>query len=336
MKKVKLYMTVLSVALLSLSSCNDEWKDELYTHMVSLKAPVGSEEVADIYLRYSANGEVVYHLPVLVSGSTLMDNGLNVRIGVDNDTLARLNQDAYMSREDLYYQQLTEDYFEFLSPTCHIPAGSNKELFDIKFKFSGLNLSKEWVLPLTIEEDPSYVTNKRKGWRKALLHILPFNDYSGKYSASSMNLYLGESNDNPLVVDQRKAHVVDENTVFFYVGTQEDKSIHRETYKINVKFETPLEQTETKKKGNVTVTPADPANPMQFEIIGQPTYEIWDEKDTNQPYLVHRYHVIYMKYKYKDITSVEGKPIPYHAEGSLTMERKINTLIPDQDQAIQW
>ncbi|WP_418455601.1 BT_3044 domain-containing protein, partial [Allofournierella sp.] len=34
-----------------------------------------------------------------------------------------------------------------------------------------------------------YVTNKRKGWRKALLHVLPYNDYSGNYSATAMNIY---------------------------------------------------------------------------------------------------------------------------------------------------
>ena len=91
------------------------------------------------------------------------------------------------------------------------------------------------------------MTNKRKGWRKALLHVLPYNDYSGNYSATAMNIYFAGSNDDPLVVDNRRAHVVDENTVFFYVGTKEDNSIDRETYKINVKFEKPIEETETKK-----------------------------------------------------------------------------------------
>lgn len=336
MKTVHIYIATLFTALLALSACNDEWKDELYTHMVSLKAPVGSNEVADIYLRYEPDGEVVYNLPVLVSGSTLSGSALDVHIAVDNDTLAQLNTDAYQFREDLYYEQLQPEYYELLSPTCHIPAGSNKELYPIKFKFSGLNLSKEWVLPLTIEDNPAYVPNRRKGWCKALLHILPFNDYSGNYSASSMSIYFAESNNDPLVVDNRRAHVVDENTVFFYVGTKADDAIDRETYKINVRFEPPTEQTETRKKGNLHIEAADPANPIRFEVIGQPTYEIWDEQDFNQPYLIHRYHVIYMSYKYDDITSVKDSPISYRAEGSLTMERKINSLMPDQDQAIMW
>lgn len=333
MKKIHIIIALFA-ALISFSACNDEWKDELYTHMVSLKAPINDGEVSSIHLRYKANGEVIYNLPVIVSGSTPSDKNLDVRIAIDPDTLTTLNEaNFYNQRQDLWYDLLPQSNYEFSSPTCHIPAGSRTELFPIKFKFSGMNLSKEWVLPLTIEEDPSYVTNKRKGWRKALLHILPFNDYSGNYSATAMNIYFADSSDDPLVVDDRRAHVVDENTVFFYAGTKEDDAIDRETYKINVKFEDPSEVTETSKKGNLTITAANPS--INFQLTGHPTYEIWEEMDSNQPYLMHRYYVLYMKYTYNDITT-SNVPTAYRAEGSLTMERKINTMIPDQDQAIQW
>ena len=334
MKKRHIYIATLFIALLSFSACNDEWKDELYVHMVSLKAPINDGEVSSIYVRYKPNGEVIYNLPVLVSGSTPLDKDLDVRIAVDPDTLNAMNEANFHElRKDLWYNLLPQENYEFPSATCHIPAGSRKELSPIKFKFSEMNLSKEWVLPLTIEEDPSYITNKRKGWRKALLHVLPFNDYSGNYSATAMNIYFANSSNDPLVVDNRRAHVVDENTVFFYAGTKEDNAIDRETYKINVKFEEPSEVTETKKKGNLTITAANSS--INFQLTEHPTYEIWDEMDTNQPYLMHRYYVLYIKYTYDDITT-SNVPTSYRAEGSLTMERKINITIPDQDQAIQW
>lgn len=148
-----------------------------------------------------------------------------------------------------------------------------------------------------------------------------------------MNIYFADSSNDPLVVDNRRAHVVDENTVFFYAGTKEDNAIDRETYKINVKFEEPSEVTETKKKGNLTITAANSS--INFQLTEHPTYEIWDEMDTNQPYLMHRYYVLYIKYTMNDITT-SNVPTSYRAEGSLTMERKINITIPDQDQAIQW
>ena len=334
MKKLHTCIAASALALLTLGACNDEWKDELYTHMVSLKAPVGDEGVCDVYLRYETDGEVIYDLPVLRSGSTLAGNAVDVYIEEDPDTLETFNNEKYQYRTDLYFQQLTTDYYEFLSPSCHIPAGSNKELFQIKFKFKGLDLSQEWVLPLTIKDDPAYVANYRKGWRKALLHVLPFNDYSGNYSASAMNIYFADSNQTPLVVDTRRAYVVDENTVFFYAGTKRDDAIDRQTYKINVKFEEATTVSEDSRSGNLTVTAVNPD--IDFRVEGQPTYEIREEMDATQPYLKHQYFTLRMTYYYTDITTSEDNPTEFRAEGSMTMERKINTLIPDQDQAIQW
>ena len=83
MKKRHIYIATLFIALLSFSACNDEWKDELYVHMVSLKAPINDGEVSSIYVRYKPNGEVIYNLPVLVSGSTPLDKDLDVRIAVE-------------------------------------------------------------------------------------------------------------------------------------------------------------------------------------------------------------------------------------------------------------
>ena len=40
------------------SACNDEWKDELYTQMLSFKAPLGDNGLSEIYVRYQPD-EVV-------------------------------------------------------------------------------------------------------------------------------------------------------------------------------------------------------------------------------------------------------------------------------------
>lgn len=334
MKKIDIYIAMFSV-LFFFSACNDEWKDELYTHMVSLKAPLNGEGVSNVYLRYHPNGEAIFNLPVLRSGSTLSDEVTDVVIRVDNDTLGILNNEKFMDREDLYYKQLPEQYYELLSPSCHIPGGSNKELFQVKFKFAGLDLSNEWILPLMIEDNPAYVINRRKGWGKALLHVLPFNDYSGTYSGTAMNIYFDDSGNDPLIVSERKAHVVDEKTVFFYAGAKMDDAIDRGTYKIFVRFEQGTTDADGTIRGNLTVSAEFPEK-IGFENIGQATYEIRSRKDDKEPYLVRRAYVLYMKYRYTDVTSVENSPVTYRAEGSMAMERKINTLIPDQDQGIMW
>lgn len=71
-------------------------------------------------------------------------------------------------------------------------------------------------------------------------------------------------------------------------------------------------------------------------IDNNPTYEIRTEADPTLPYLTHYYVTMYIKYSYDDITSMKGTPIRYNVEGSMTTERKINELIPDEDQAIEW
>lgn len=328
MKKIYSFLAI-AATLFMCGSCNNEWEDELYTQMISLKAPYENQGVTNIYLRYKPNGEVTYKLPVIVSGSKVNDQNLDVHLGVDNDTLKILNEERYQFRTDLHYQQLSAQHYEFASPTCHIPAGSSMEMYEIKFKFKDLNLVEKWVLPMKVEEDPSYIVNRRKGNGKALLRVMPFNDYSGTYSATSMRIYLDLTGyDKPLIMNTRTAWVVDENSVFFYAGVTDEEDINRATYKIIATF---------KENGKLDVRPADPNNPINFALIdNNPTYEIRTEADPTLPYLIHYYVTMYIKYSYNDITSMKGTPIRYNVEGSMTTERKINELIPDEDQAIEW
>jgi len=135
MKRRIIYIVTMFAALSFFSACNDEWKDELYSHMISLKAPIGSEEVSDIYVRYKPNGEVVYDLPVLVSGSTPLDRDLNVRIAVDPDTLVALNLANYHElRKDLWYKLLPEQNYEFTAPAICLQAQErNYSLSNLSF-----------------------------------------------------------------------------------------------------------------------------------------------------------------------------------------------------------
>ena len=331
----KLYIYSLALALTAvLGSCNDEWTDELYTKMVSFKAPVSAEGVSEVYLRYSTNGEVEYNLPVILSGSTENEEDLQVKIEVDHDTLNVLNHGKYQHRTDLFYKQLEDQFYELPSSTVLIPKGSHMGNYKVKFKFENLDLVERWVLPLTIKDDPSYKANYRKGWRKALLHIKPFNDYSGSYSATAMNVYFDGETTGPTVMSSRTAWVVDENTIFMYAGMIEENAEDRANYKIIVEFEEGEESENGSKKGNLNVRAMN--SEINFELLDQPTYEIRQVPDVTLPYLVRTYCTIKINYKYNDITSTPTMPIRFRAQGSITLERRMNTLIPDEDQAIEW
>lgn len=332
----KLYMGIALLACTAFSACNDEWKDELHEQMISFKAPVDATGVSNIYLRYNAEGVISYELPVIVSGTTDNANDLNIKIGVDNDTLDLLNKAKYLERTDLYYKQLPENFYSFASETCHIPAGTNVQPYTIDFNFAGLDLVEKWVLPLTIESSDDYLPNMWKGWRKALLRINLFNDYSGEYSATSMNIYMDGENNDPATVSKRIASVVDENSVFFYAGTVWEEDVNRNKYKVIVTFNPGTTDDKGVVSGTLSLRSGDAANEMQLQAVGECTYDIRTNMDETKPFLKHYYVTMRMEYNYTDFTSDPTNPVVYNARGSLVMERKINTLIPDQDQAIQW
>ena len=94
----------------------------------------------------------------------------------------------------------------------------------IDFNLQGFDLLEKWVLPLTIVDDGAsdYQSHPRKNYAKALLKVVPFNDYSGSYSTSTMEVYIrnanGSTDNKPMVTNNRTAYVVDNNTIFFYAG----------------------------------------------------------------------------------------------------------------------
>lgn len=345
MKKIYLYLTLIGTCFF-IYSCNDEWKDELYVQMISLKAPIGNSNTSVIYLRYNPNGEVIYKLPVIVSGSKTNTKNFNVRIEVDNDTLAQLNREVYSDRSDLYYLQLPATFYELPSPSCHIASGTNVELFDVKFKFADLDLVEKWVLPLTIVADPSYEMNTFNGRHKALLWVRPFNDYSGTYSATSMNVYFGNNTTSYMSASSRTTQVVDENTIFFYAGITEELTQVRGNYKLKCKFLNPTEVTMltdpntgeptglVNKSGQLELSAENPD--IHFEVVGNPSYTIREEFDIDRPFVIRRIFTLTMEYRYEDYTSSSSMNFPYRCVGTMTMQRNVNTLVPDEDQAILW
>lgn len=343
-----LYLTALIGILMVMPSCNNEWEDELYSRMISLKAPINRDDVSVIYLKYKPNEEMVkFKLPVIVSGSQTNDKNYSVKIGIDNDTLNSLNFDKYTDRQDLYYKQLPEEFYEFESNTCVIPAGTNVANFNINFKLDDLDLVDKWVLPVTILPDKSYTLNTYKGRQKALLWVMPFNDYSGEYNAGSLYVYFGDNTTKYMTANTRETRVVDENTIFFYAGITEELAENRGDFKVKCEFLAPDEITviEDKraaeqglelfsKKGRLVLSADNPA--LEFEVVGLPTYEIKEELDIDRPHIIKRFFTLRMEYKYKDSASSENIVFPYHCKGTMLMQRNVSTLIPDEDQAVYW
>ena len=312
-------------------SCNSEWDEEQYEQYISFKAPVGVKGVTDIYVRYKQGGEATYRLPMIVSGSLPNGKDRTVHIAVDTDTLDILNA-ARFGREDLYYVALESNRYAFPS-TVDIPAGTFSTLLDITFNLDNIDLFKKWVLPLSIADDPSYnyEGHPRKNYAKALLRVLPFNDYSGTYSTTAMQVYIKNRDGSidkseAIPTTTRTAYVVDENTVFFYAGAMDEDLIDRDKYKIKFHFEP---------DGEKLVKITSDNDKIKLNQLKETSYTIAEVPDVTRPYLLHRYVTFSVDYEFVDYTSA-NEEIPYYVTGVLTLERNINTQIPDEDQAIEW
>lgn len=327
MKKINLLFIL--AAMIFCSACNDEWTDEQYDHYVSFKAPINDQGVTRIYVRYKEEGAASYQLPLIVSGSTLYDKDIIAHIAVDSDTLETLNYERFQNRTDLYYRELGSHFFT-MPESVTIPAGEITKELDINFTLDSIDLADKWVLPLTLKKDASYdyTANPRKNYRKALLRIMPFNDYSGNYSGTGLKIFLkGYENEAPIVRSEIPTYVVDENTIFFYAGMIGEDDFYRKNYKIFAHFD---------EENKIVTFSAEDSN-INFEVRGTSIFKIDELMDEVRPYLLHRYITINnIDYSFTDYTTVPEKTISFTVRGTLIMERKINTQVPDEDQAIEW
>lgn len=328
MKNIFYFISILIIVIIC-NACNDEWKKEQYKHLISFKAPINDNGVTKIYVRYKSDKKSTYQLPLIVSGSTSNDKNLVVHVAVDSDTLQNLNYEKFQSRKDYYYKELESKYFSF-PETVDISRGQNSSVVNIDFTLNNIDLTDKLVLPLTIVDNPSYnyTANPRKNYKKALLRIMPFNDYSGKYSATNLKIYFkGYESSAPIVQSEIITYVVDNNSIFFYAGTMNENQTERRRYKISAEFDS------MEKK---VILSADDSN-INLIVNKVPKFSIEEVMDATRPYLLHRYITINnIDYNYTDYTSIPNASISYRVMGSLIMERQINTQIPDEDQAVEW
>lgn len=327
MKKLHIAIFLFSLSVIC-GSCNDEWKDEQFKHLVSFKAPLTNEGISNIYVRYKSDEKTVFQQPLVVSGSTTIEKGMTVHIAVDADTLDVLNYERFQNREDFYYRELNSSYFSVPS-TVAIQPGESTALLAIDFTLKDIDMTEKWVLPLTIVDDPSYdyQANPRKHYRKALLRVNPFNDYSGTYSGTALKTSMeGYEDETPIVKSEIRSYVVDENTIFFYAGNIDEERQDRRLYKVYATF------NET---GGVTLSADNPD--MKFVVNKDASFTITEQMDAVRPYLLHRYITINnIDYQFTDYTMVPNVDINYKVSGSLILERQLNTQIPDEDQSIEW
>ncbi len=319
MKKVCLYILII---LFATSACNKEWTDELYVKEVSFV----KSGVVRVNAKYKSQGGIVtVKVPVILSGSTGNPDDIQVTIELDKDTLADLNFDRFRLRSDLYFHELPPDNYSFKSMTTVIPKGSLQGYFDLDLKMEGLDLINKYVLPIKIVATSNDNVSKRRWFSKSIMQIIPFNDYSNRYSNAGLiwNRDLPQTGQTALTTPHRSAFVVDEKTVFFFAGNIDEEAYDRAKYKVIARF-----------NDDSTVTLTAPEAAINFSQQAG-TYTISKKMDEVQPYLEKTYITMNLEYWYSDITNL-AFPINYRFTGPLTLEKVRNIQIPEEDQQVQF
>lgn len=314
MKFGYLFIFILGLGALS---CNKEWKDELYVKEVSFV----KNGVIPVYAKYrSSGGAVTLKVPVILSGSTNNTEDVQVALGLDNDTLPNLNFDRFRNRQDLYFMQLPIANYSFESSTTTIPKNSDVGYFNLNLKMENLDMYYKYLLPVVLTSTSKYSISPRRWYKKSLMQIIPFNDFSGRYSSSGQ-VKRTQGSDPALTTPYRNAWVVNENTVFFYAGVIEEEAYDRLKYKIAVRFNTDK---------TVTLTASDPA--IKFKQ-NNGSYTVEKKMDEVQPYLQRTITTMNLDYEYEDITN-PAFPLRYRFSGAMVLDRMRNTQIPEEDQQV--
>ncbi|WP_173002921.1 DUF4973 domain-containing protein [Chitinophaga sp. SYP-B3965] len=307
--------------LIVISACNKEWEEELFTKYVAF----GKNGVVQVYVKYKEQGgNIPLKIPVVLSGSTTNNTDISISIALDKDTLTNLNFDRFRLREDLYFKELPAEYYSFKTLTATIPKGSNTGYVTVDLKLDGIDLVNKYILPLEIVSSSAYTPSILKHYKKSLITIIPFNDFSGRYSVAGAvwDRTKNENGQTALTTPYRNTWVVNEKAVFFYAGVTEEEAVDRAGYKISATFNA---------DSTVTLTSGNPA--IHF-VQQKGTYTVSKRMDEVQPYLEKTYTTVYLEYHYDDITN-PAFPLKYRFAGSMVLEKVKNIQIPEEEQQVQ-
>lgn len=345
--KVFMMGSALMLAAVGLTSCNNDWTEEQYFQYVSFKAPLDTEGssvgVTTVYIPFTrvnedgtpiyGEGLSSYNLPMIVSGST--DNARDIIAHVaHSDTLDILNIERFsINRPEIWYKDMSE--YASYPESIKIPKGENIGLLPIMMDFRTIDLSDRYVLPLTVVENQSdgCFRNPRKNYATAMLRILPYTDFSGVFQATNMKFYIisgGVVDNEPGAMTTVQTYAVDQNTVFFYAGTFDESSQLRKDFKIFARF------TPNKVGGTSgTVELFTDNEQLNFSQNGLASYTIIEQEDEVQSYIVRRTLIVSdVNYTFDDYRTAPGSVITYNVTGNMTMERKLNTQMPEEDQIV--
>lgn len=250
MKKNNLFIfLMLSTATAFISSCepqsdpltHEQYKKEVY--LVGAAQDIQDKEVA-------YNGDGSLYVSVAIGGTQFPSEDVQVTIGRASDDKMKLYNYKNFSADDVKYQTLPTDWYEFPSLTGTIKAGEAYCRIPLKLKTNMLHPDSLYVIPLKVVSTNAYSAVDKD--TVLLVHPKMGNDYSGSYTfeGATWQMINGQKDTNSasVITTLRNATALDASTIrlFNKVVAEKIGNVASSTYNIRVNSDNTL-----------TITPYD-------------------------------------------------------------------------------
>ena len=307
---MKRIINIISITLgiFIFTACQDELNNELF-HKFSYLVENGWQ-TCEVEIKDGNITELLIDFGI--NGTSENDKDITLKITNDPDTLADYNFDKFKNQISSYYIELPSNCYSFDQEVYTIPKGKYKTTAKIQIELDKIqNIYNDYVLPLKIESSTGESVGPSK-YSKLLAYILPTNRFSGTFSGSGKITIDGTSQSTS--VGSAKLYASSINTCYMYAGnTNQDTDPNYKDYAINLSFD---------EKEHITLTARNVE--LELEPITNTLTRKYVLHDTDTRYYVQT-SVLYLKYKYKDLTEGERRTIVY--EGTHTQIK--NVLISD-------
>ena len=260
----------------------------------------------DIDLVYNESGKVTPEFTVSISGTSVLQNDVNVTVKLAADTLDAYNVEKYRKDSILYYSLLPDSCYTISNNgNITINAGEESTVLPVEFDLSKIDKYKDYVLPLAIVYASDYEVGEPQ-YSKVLLHLNISNSFSGIYQPTDCKIFEGDENVAWKTNFVLKA--IDNNTCRFYAGGISETNKKRDTYIIEVSKQD---------DGKITYVAHNPEIGLTLEDPNKNTIEVTITRD---PAIHSKKTVVTsmkMNYSYTDISDPTN-PIRRRFEGMLS------------------
>lgn len=170
---------IFGAALMGMASCEpqtDPLEKEQYQKEVYLVG--AAQDIQDKEVSYAGDGSL--YISAAIGGTTFSDKDVQVTIGLASEEKMDLYNYKNLSADDVKYQSLPTEWYNFPSWTGTIKAGEVYCRIPLTINTEKVHADSLYVIPLRVVSTSAYSVVQKD--TVLLVHPKMVNDYSGSYT----------------------------------------------------------------------------------------------------------------------------------------------------------